>query len=42
MYEYTETERKHTGKIGDTQQVGTNVYNTLKLKIMLSEARQKF
>ena len=39
MYEYTETESKHTGKIKDTQQVGTNVHNTLQLKIMMSEAR---
>ena len=36
MHEYSETESKYTGKIG------TNVHNTLKLKIMQSEARLKF
>ena len=41
MHEYTETESKYTGKIGDTKHVGTNVYNTLKLKIMLRIARLK-
>ena len=42
MYKYnTETESKYTGKMGDTQHVGTNVHNTLKLKIMPSEARPK-
>ena len=42
MHKYNpETESKYTGKIGDTQHVGTNVHNTLKLKIMASEARLK-
>ena len=38
MHEYTETESKYTGKIV-TQHVGTNVYDSLKLKIMPSKVR---
>ena len=41
MHKYTETESKYTGKIGDTYDVGTNVHNTVKLKIMPSEVRLK-
>ena len=39
MHKYTETESKYTGKIGDTYDVGTNIHNTVKLKIMPSEVR---
>ena len=42
MHEYTETESKYTGTIGDTKHVKRNVHSTLKIKIMPSEARQKF
>ena len=41
MYKYTETETKYTGKIETHSMWGTNVHNTLKLKVMLSEARLK-
>ena len=41
MYEYTETERKNTGKIGIHSMWGANAPNTLRLKIMLSEVRLK-
>ena len=41
MHQYTETESKYTSKIGTHSMwdVGTNVHNTMKLKIMPSEAR---
>ena len=41
MHEYIETESKYTGTIG-TQHVGMNAHNSLKLKIMPSEARINF
>ena len=41
MHEYTETESKYTGNIVTHNMSEKNVYNTLKLKIMLSEARLK-
>ena len=43
MHKYTETESKYTGKIGTHSMwdVGTNVHNTMKLKIMLSKVRLK-
>ena len=41
MYEYNETESKYTGKIGTHSMWGTDVHNTLKLKILLGEARLK-
>ena len=41
MHEYTQTERKCTGKIGIHSIWGTNAHNTLKLKIMQSEVMLK-
>ena len=41
MHEYTETESKYTGTIGDTKHVKRNVHSTLKIKVMLIEARLK-
>ena len=41
MHKYIETESKYTGKIG-THSIWEQMYNTPKLKIMLSEARLKF
>ena len=41
MHKYTETKSKYTGKIGTHSMWGTNVCNTLKLKIMLSEEKIK-
>ena len=41
MHKYTETESKYTGKIETHSMWGINVHNTLKLKIMPSEARLK-
>ena len=41
MHENTETKSKYKGKIGRTQHVGTNVYNTFEVKnyAELSEAK---
>ena len=41
MHEYTEIASKYIGKIGTHSMWGTNVHNTLKLKIMPSKARLK-
>ena len=41
MYEYTETDSKYTGKIGTHSMLEQMYIDTLKLKIMLSEARLK-
>ena len=41
MHEYIEIESKYIGKIGTHNMWETNVHNTVKLKIMLSEARVK-
>ena len=41
MHEYMEIESIYIGKIGKHSMWGTNVHNTLKLKIMPSKARLK-
>ena len=41
MHEYVETERKYTGTTGLHSMWGANAHNTLRLKIMPSEASLK-